>query len=194
MKRLISAAALVLVLGSGAALAQPTGYDGPGARGYGHAERGAHHRGHGGRGMRGLMLLQVADLNGDNTVTRTELEQLQTEAFSYRDRNGDGFLDQADASPARQRMMALREARADAREERPRREGGRNRGREERMEAFDADEDGRISRVEFLARPQGMFDRLDANSDGSITPDELDAHLQERADRRDERRARWWRD
>ncbi|CAN0239389.1 unnamed protein product, partial [Chrysoparadoxa australica] len=87
MKRLMSAAAAMLVLGSGAALAQPMGDDGPGARGYGHHERGSHGRGHGGRGMRGMMMLQAADLNGDNTVTRAEIEQLQTEELAFRDRN-----------------------------------------------------------------------------------------------------------
>ncbi len=187
MKRLMSAAAAVLVLGSGAALAQPMGYDGPGARGAEHHERGRHGRGSGGHGMRGMMMLQAADLNGDNTVTRAEIEQLQTEEFAFRDRNSDGFLDQADASPMRQRMMALRE-------DRPRRREGRGGDHEGMMHGADLDDDGRISREEFMTRPQAMFDRLDANSDGAITPDELDAHMQDRAERREERRAPWWRD
>lgn len=187
MKRLMSAAAAVLVLGSGAALAQPMGYDGPGARGAEHHERGRHGRGSGGHRMRGMMMLQAADLNGDNTVTRAEIEQLQTEEFAFRDRNSDGFLDQADASPMRQRMMALRE-------DRPRRREGRGGDHQGMMHGADLDDDGRISRAEFMTRPQAMFDRLDANSDGSITPDELDAHMQDRADRREERRAPWWRD
>lgn len=191
MKRLMSAAAIMLVLGSGAALAQPMGYDGPGARGAEHHERGRHGRGQGGRGM---MLLQAADLNGDNTVTRAEMEQIQSQEFAFRDRNEDGYLDQADASPMQQRMMELREDRSGDRDDRPRRRGGRGYDRGGMMDGFDADEDGRVSRAEFLARPEGMFDRLDANSDGSITPDELDAHVQNRAERREERRAPWWRD
>ena len=193
MKRLLSAAAAMMVLGSGVALAQPMGFDGYGARGHGHHDRG-HGRGHG--GMNGLRMLEVADLNGDNTVTRAEVEQLQTEEFAYRDRNGDGFLDEADASPMQLRMMALRDDRREARQaergdraDRPnRREGRRGEGR-----GFDADQDGRISSEEFMTGSSRMFERLDANSDGSVTPDELDAMMEARAERREERRTPWWR-
>ncbi|WP_306017224.1 hypothetical protein [Oceanicaulis sp. MMSF_3324] len=178
MKRLLSAAAAMMVLGSGAALAQPMGFDGHGARGQGH-----HERGHGRGGMRGLRILEAADLNGDNTVNRAEIETLQAEEFAWRDRNGDGFLDQADASPMRMRMMALREDRPN------RRNARRGEGR-----GFDADEDGRVSADEFMMRSGRMFERLDANSDGAVSPDELDAHMQARAERREARRAPWWRD
>ena len=194
MKRLLSAAAAMIVLGSGAALAQPMGFDGHGMRGHGHHDRG-YGRGHG--GMNGLRMLEVADLNGDNTVTRAEVEQLQTEEFAYRDRNGDGFLDEADASPMQLRMMALREdrreARQAAREDRPNRREGRRGGRQGEGRGFDADQDGRISADEFMAGSSRMFERLDANSDGSVTPDELDAHMEARAERREQRRTPWWR-
>lgn len=194
MKRLLSAAAAMIVLGSGAALAQPTGFDGPGARGHGHHDRGPG-RGHG--GMNGLRMLEVADLNGDNTVTRAEVEQLQTEEFAYRDRNGDGFLDEADASPMQLRMMALRDDRRQAREddgeERADRRERRREGRRGEGRGFDADLDGRISSAEFMTGSSRMFDRLDANSDGAVTPDELDAMMQARAERREERRTPWWR-
>ncbi|WP_440957487.1 hypothetical protein ACFELO_09300 [Oceanicaulis sp. LC35] len=194
MKRLLSAAAAMIVLGSGAALAQPMGFDGYGARGHGHHDRGQG-RGHG--GMNGLRMLQVADLNGDNTVTRAEVEQLQGEEFAYRDRNGDGFLDEADASPMHIRMMSLREERREARqaerEDRPNRREGRGDGRRGQGRGFDADQDGRISSDEFMAGSLRMFERLDANSDGSVTPDELDAHVAAREERREERRTPWWR-
>ena len=194
MKRLMSAAAFMLVLGSGAALVQVMGSDGPGARGAEHHGPARHGRGHDGHGLRGMMMLQAADLNGDNSVTRAEIDQLQTDEFAFRDRNADGFLDQADASPMRQRMMTLREARQEAREDRPGRGQGRGGDRDGRMQDADLDGDGRISRSEFMTRPQAMFDRLDSNADGAITPDELDAHMQELADRREARRAPWWRD
>jgi len=190
MKRLLSAAAAMMVLGSGAALAQPMGFDGHGARGQGH-----HERGHGRGGMRGLRMLEAADLNGDNTVTRAEIEQLQAEMFAYRDRNGDGFLDQADASPMRMRMVSLREERhaADdnARDDRAERRQGR---RGERLQQMDANQDGRISQDEFLAGSGRLFERLDANADGAVTPDELDAHVEARRERREARRTPWWRD
>ena len=53
----------------------------------------------------------------------------------------------------------------------------------------DADEDGRVSRAEFLDRETRMFDRLDADENGTITPEELDAAAERRQDRRF-----WWRD
>lgn len=199
MKRLLSAAAAMIVLGSGVALAQPMGADGHGARGQGQHERG---EGRGRGGMNGLRMLQVADLNGDNTVTRAEVEQLQGEEFAFRDRNGDGFLDQADASPMRQRMMSLREERREARqaareeagEDRSGRRGMRRGDRDgEPRQRMDANEDGRISRDEFTARSARLFERLDTDSNGSVTPAELDAHVEARMERRQERRAPWWR-
>jgi len=43
------------------------------------------------------------------------------------------------------------------------------------MWGADADKDGTITRVEFLARPLAMFDRADANKDGFVTADEMKA-------------------
>jgi hypothetical protein len=98
-----TAAACVLII-SGVAAAQP----GPGGpRGEG--------PGRGGPGM-AIMMLGAADYNGDNTVTRAEVEQLRSEEFAWRDRNGDGFLDREDASPTRQRLAEMR-----GDDERPRR-------------------------------------------------------------------------
>ena len=161
-----SAAACVLII-SGVAAAQP----GPGgSRGDGPG-RGA--------GM-GIMMLGAADYNDDNIVTRAELERLRGEEFDFRDRNGDGFLDIADASPIRQRMHAMR-----GDDEGPRR--GR-RG----MARLDADGDGRISRAEFVGGGQRLFDRLDTNGDDAVSAEELDAALEARQSRRQARR--WWRD
>lgn len=189
MKRLLSAAAAMMVLGSGAALAQPMGFDGYGARGHGHHDRG----GHGRRGQHGMAVLEAADLNGDNTVTRAELDQLLSQEFSFRDRNSDGFLDEADASPMQQRRMAMREERRDARAEDGEARGPRREGRRGGREGFDANDDGRVSAEEFRNRTGAMFDRLDADSDGAVTPAELDAMMEARAERRERRRAPWWR-
>lgn len=142
------------------------------------------------RGARVLMMLGAADYDGNNTVTRAEVERLQREEFAFRDRNGDGFLDQADASPARQRLHAMRPDAGEAGERR----SGRH-GRRERIEQIDADGDGRISRAEFLGRELGVFERLDANGDDAISPDEIDAALEARQARRGEHRQarQWWR-
>ena len=160
-----TAAACVLII-SGVAAAQP----GPGGpRGDGQ-----------GRGGMAIMMLGAADYDGDNTVTRAEVERLQGEEFAFRDRNGDGFLDIADASPTRQRLHAMRGG-----EDGPRRA---RRG----MARLDADDDGRISRAEFIGREGRVFERLDANGDDAISPDELDAVLDARQSRRQARQ--WWRD
>jgi hypothetical protein len=151
----------------------------------------AQHRGHHGRGghgpARAMMMLQAADANGDNSITRAEVEALQAEMFEWMDRNGDGYLSSEDRSPMHQRLAAIRDAEGSERRERRRdRHGARH---EER----DADGDGRISRAEFLNGEHRGFDRLDANNDDVVTPDELDAAVEAARERREGRRF-WWRD
>lgn len=160
---------------------------------------GGHHRGErgGNPAMRAAMMLRAADANGDNSITRAEVDDLQGEMFAWMDRNGDGFLDQADQSPVRQRLRAGREAEAgedEGRERRGRRgmRGRGGRGGEGPGRQFDADEDGRISRAEFLGGENRLFGMLDTDEDGVITPDELDAASERRQERREDRR-RWWR-
>ena len=172
------------------------------------AQPGRGHDGHdrsgpGRGGMEHGMMLRAADANGDNSITRAEVDALQAEMFAWMDRNGDGYLDEADQSPMRQRMRAMHEAdpdRADRPEGEGRREhrrGGGERGgpdgeRGERGErglrGADTDGDNRISRAEFLGVEHPGFARLDQNSDGVITPEELDASVEQLHDRR-----RWWR-
>ncbi|MHA6288290.1 EF-hand domain-containing protein [Maricaulis sp. CAU 1757] len=149
-----------------------------------HAQPGGQHRGGADRGQQALMLLRAADSNADNSVTREELDALQTEMFAWMDRNGDGFLDEADQSPVRRRLAELREDDGE--------EGRRHRrGRGERPSHLRADsnEDNRISRAEFMASQTTMFERLDADGNGVISPDELDAAVEDRRDR-----GFWWRD
>ncbi|OLF72262.1 hypothetical protein AWH62_10520 [Maricaulis sp. W15] len=174
-----------LLLAGAVAQAQgPGGRHGGDRQGGGHGAGGAH---------RAMSMLRAADANGDNTITRAEVDALQAEMFAWMDRNGDGYLDSADASPVRQRLRAQREARADEGEGNDRRRhrrgsrrgGGEGEGPGRR---FDTDEDGRISRAEFLGGENRLFARLDSDENGSITPDELDAAVEQRQDRR-----HWWR-
>lgn len=173
---LMSAAACVVIV-SGIAAAQMGPPSGPAA--FGRAA-GGEHGPHARRGV-GLFMLGAADLNGDNTVTVAELTQLHAEEFAYRDRNGDGYLDREDASPTMQHLAEMRG------EE----EGGR-RGARRPGARLDADEDGRISRAEFVNREHPVFDELDADSNGALSPQELDAAVDARAERREARY--WWRD
>ncbi len=169
MKTFLSMTAIASVLiVSGIAEAQP----GP---------RGGDREGGPRRGAMAIMMLGAADLNGDNNVTRAEVEQLRRDEFAWRDRNGDGFLDRQDASPTRQRLAEMR---PDG-EERGRR-GRRGPGR------LDANDDQRISLDEFLSGGGRVFGRLDSNSDDVISAAELDAAVEARQSRRDARM--WWRD
>ncbi|WP_323762919.1 hypothetical protein [Maricaulis sp.] len=170
---------------------------------------GGHHRGEraggqgGGAAMRAVMMLRAADANGDNSITRAEVDSLQGEMFAWMDRNGDGYLDEADQSPVRQRLRAIHEAEAEDGDGHGgmRGRGQGRRGGEGRRGGpdgegpgrhFDADEDGRISRAEFLGGENRLFEMLDTDGDDVITPDELDAASERRQERREERR-RWWR-
>jgi hypothetical protein len=162
---LLTAAAAV-ALTAAVAHAQP-GHRGPGGHGGPGGQGGAH---------QAMMTLRAADANSDGTITSAEVETLQAEMFAYMDRNGDGFLDQADASPVRQRLRAVAEAEGH--------EGRRGRGRRGGPEReVDADQDGRISYAEFMGRENRLFNHLDANTDGQITPDELDAAVERRENR-----------
>ncbi|MAC90717.1 MAG: hypothetical protein CMF73_15480 [Maricaulis sp.] len=167
------------------------------AQGHGGPHRGDHGERGGNPAMRSAMMLRAADANGDNSITRAEVDALQGDMFAWMDRNGDGYLDEADQSPIRQRLRAAREAEAedgDDRERRGRRgmRGRGGRGGEGPGRQFDADEDGRISRAEFLDGENRLFGMLDTDEDGVITPDELDAASERRQERREDRR-RWWR-
>lgn len=154
---------------------------------------GARHdapRAGGRRGMYALIRLGAADADGDKQVTRAEFEALRAEEFSYRDRDGDGAIALADLSPTRQRLADMA---GDS-------EGRLGRGMLARL---DEDKDGRVTREEFMTAPSPTFDRLDANDDGVVTGEEIDAALQAHGERRSERRAArrermeaaaWWRD
>ncbi|MEE2527073.1 hypothetical protein V0U79_11900 [Hyphobacterium sp. HN65] len=157
----------------------------------------AQHRGPGGHGgrhggaHRAMMMLHAADANGDNNITRAEVESLQAEMFEWMDRNGDGVLSSEDRSPMQQRMAAIHAERmSEGGEGRRGHHGGRG-GR--RHEARDANGDGQISRDEFMGGENAIFARLDSNEDDVITPDELDAAVENARDRREGRRF-WWRD
>jgi ABC-type amino acid transport substrate-binding protein len=135
--------------------------DGPGARGR--------------RGARALQMLRAADANGDDQITRAEVEALRAEEFAYRDRDGDGVITAQDLSPTRQRLADMEPA-------------GEGRMQRRRGMGIDADEDGQVTREEFMNAPSPLFDRLDADADGVITGAEIDAGVQAMRERRAARR------
>lgn len=121
------------------------------------AERGEH-RGRRGSGRHGggMHSLERADANNDGNVTRDEFLARPTEMFNRLDANSDGVISTAE------------------RLQRPERAEGERRQRPERVNP-DSNGDNQISRSEYAAMGSGMFERLDANSDGRVTREEADA-------------------
>jgi Ca2+-binding EF-hand superfamily protein len=118
------------------------------------AERGER-RGRSGR-HGGMHSLERADANNDGNVTRDEFLARPTQMFDRLDANDDGVISTAERPQRRERAE------------------GEQRQRPERVNP-DANGDNQISRSEYAAMGSGMFDGLDANSDGRVTREEADA-------------------
>lgn len=108
--------------------------------------------------------LARADANKDGLVTLAEFQTWRADQFDRLDRNGDGFITNADRS----RRAAIRNPAFDV---------------AEIAAAFDANRDGKVSRVEFANGPTPAFDRADANGDDVVTRDELQSARAARAGR-----------
>lgn len=102
-------------------------------------------------------IFSSADANGDGAVTRAEFLAARSNNFAKYDRNGDGFIDAQDF-PRRLRARQNVSQRLD-----------------ELIDHFDADHDGRVSRAEFVDGPTSAFDLADANRDGQLSRDEIEA-------------------
>lgn len=93
-----------------------------------------------------------ADVNHDGVVSREEFLAARAAQFDRFDANHDGYLDRADADALPEqagRMLRWMERTADA------------------------NGDGRIGRDEFNGMPARGFERMDANQDGVLEPDEM---------------------
>lgn len=120
---------------------------GPGGR----FERG----GPGGPGGPGR-LFQGADANHDGVVTQQELTAEAMRRFQQLDANHDGKVTAEEAQAARARMGEM----------------ARKRMGERMFSMLDTDHNGSVSRAEFDRRFAERIERLDANHDGKITPEE----------------------
>jgi Ca2+-binding EF-hand superfamily protein len=99
--------------------------------------------------------LEQADANHDGKVTKQEYTDARAALFARMDRNGDGFIDDADSR--------------EGSNERGQRAATALRGR------IDTNGDGKVSKEEFVNAPTMMFDKFDANKDGVLDAQELEA-------------------
>jgi len=105
--------------------------------------------GHGGRGG-GMMR---ADTNGDGNISRAEFTAQAEARFARMDKNGDGFITADEMT------------------------GRSGRGPGGGLMSADTDQDGKISRAEFMAQSTDRFAKLDTNGDGQISGDEMKAMM-----------------
>ncbi len=119
---------------------------------------------------------QGLDINADGLITLDEAQVHPRFAsrFGEIDANRDGQLDAGEMNAHREQMRAEKRVRA-----------------EERWKSADRDGDGLISREEATAMPRmsSHFDRLDANTDGRVSREEMhqsrERHQQQRSQPRD---------
>ena len=111
------------------------------------------------QGGGGGRLMQM-DTNHDGSITRAEAEASRAAMFQRLDADHDGFVTQAERDAARQARGQNSDRPAPPRGQ---------------MMNADTNNDGRISRQEFMAQPYRIFDVMDADHNGTITAAEIEA-------------------
>lgn len=177
-KMMIFAVAITMCLAA-TVMAQPPGGQRGGERGQRGGERGGPggQRGGGdmGRMMQMMPVLAALDADKDGVISKSEINNAAA-ALRKLDKNGDGELDAEEMRPSRPEGGR---SRGGAPEGGPGGErGGRSAGAGgmmDRIMSQDKNQDGKLSKDEVDERMLPMFDRLDANSDGSIDKSEIEA-------------------
>jgi Ca2+-binding EF-hand superfamily protein len=96
-------------------------------------------------------ILARVDTDHDGKISRVEFDAESAALFKRLDKNGDGKI---------------------ASDEVPARHWG---GKGPMFGQMDTDKDGKVTKAEFTAAEDKIFQKLDANGDGVITPDEMQA-------------------
>jgi Ca2+-binding EF-hand superfamily protein len=102
-------------------------------------------------------ILARVDTDKDGKISKAEFDTESTALFKRLDKNSDGKI-AADEVPAR------------------------HWGKGPQFGMMDTDKDGKVTKAEFTAAEDQMFQKLDANGDGVITPDEMQAMHHHRHD------------
>ncbi len=138
-------------------------------------ERGQRGGGDMGRMMQMMPVLAALDADKDGVISKSEINNAAA-ALRKLDKNGDGELDAEEMRPTRSEGGRSRGGAPDGGPggERGGRSGGAG-GMMDRIMSQDKNQDGKLSKDEVDERMLPMFDRLDANSDGSIDKSEIEA-------------------
>lgn len=111
-------------------------------------------------GRLGASIFERIDANRDGRVDAGEMATARGARFDRADRDGDGFVTEAEMERLQARIQRAAKAI----------EGGLAM----RFDRFDADGDGRVSRAEFTAEHAGPVTKLlDADGDGAISQAEF---------------------
>jgi hypothetical protein len=95
---------------------------------------------------------QLWDLDHNGIYTCDEWKQYAGRIFNLADHNHDGYVDASEFKTIQQTTPVFKEA---------------------EITYFDDNRDGRISREEFVGKPNPLFARYDKNGDCRVTPAEL---------------------
>ncbi len=140
-----------------------------------HGEHGGERREMGGGMMRMMPLLSALDANTDGTISAEEINNSSI-SLKKLDKNNDGQLTEDETRPMGRGGR-----------------GGFGGSPEEfvkRIMESDKNGDGKLSKDELPERMQEMFDNIDTNRDGFLTPDEIKTMAQQRGGRPGEDRPR----
>ena len=140
----------------------------------------------------GKRYLRSLDEDHDGRISREEYLAGTKKRFAKLDLNQDGVISPQEAKAAKAKMLE-RKAKSDARrlaQGRPVKRTAKNdRPARPYLSAFDANQDGRVARKEYLAKREKKFAELDLNHDGFLSREEAKAAKAKLLQRREERRA-----
>jgi Ca2+-binding EF-hand superfamily protein len=118
----------------------------------------------GGEGL-GLMMRNL-DADQDGKISKDEAKGPLTEAFTYLDRNRDGFLDSEELASAREKMKGAGKGMV-----------GNAPSLADQFNQQDSDADGRLDKSEAKGVLAEKFADLDTNKDGKLTRQEVETGL-----------------